>query len=331
MRIRQTMMHLLLCAGLVAMTGCGLGLFDERQGGSDQLPTQAVGPYGKPPIDFDTPADEPFVLSDRSASLWNPAAVWREGGGFRIWYGREEVDGVAGESDIWMFGLASITELPDEVETPVLSADASWEQNRVASPSILDRGNGHLIMFYEGGIANPAIGRADSMDGGATWQKHASNPLLTEAFAPGLGELEGAWYLFYESSSRLGVFLADSSDGVSWTSRPDPVITARPQLRDAFDNFAVSAPFPIIERTAGGQLHFGLFFNGEDVDGDVTIGYAGSLDGEVWESFSTEDPVVDAGAPYEFGPTVLRTPSRGVMFFSEARQGRQRISVATHP
>lgn len=311
----------------VLSSGCALGLFDEDGGGADNLPTQAVGPYGKPEIDFDTPADEPFVLADRFASLWNPAALARDDGGFRVWYGREEDD----LTDLWGFELPGVTELPDVPPALVLAADAAWEQGRITSPSIVDLGGGHLVMFYEGGLDDPAIGRADSTDGGATWQKHSANPVLAGALEPGAGVLEGEWFLFYTRSDQPGIFLADSADGVAWTPRPDPVVTARPQLRFAFDAAAVFNPFPVIERTPAGQRHFGLYFNGEDVDGDVSIGYAGSLDGEVWHSFSDEDPILDAGSPSEHGPTVVRSPVRGVMFFSEARQGRQRIAVATHP
>ncbi len=328
MKIARTLGCLML---VYTLSGCALGLFDEDGRDIDGLPTQGVGPYGKPDIDFDTPADEPYVLTDRQASLWNPSALLRADGGFRIWYGREDVNAPAGESDIWMFGLADILELPDEVEQPVLSPGEAWEQGRVASPSVLDRGDGRLVMFYEGGIANPGIGRADSTDGGITWQKHPQNPIVENAVGPGVAELEGEWFMFYTIPGRSGIFLADSTDGETWTARDAAVIQPRTQLRLAFDNHAVSAPFPVVERTPAGQRHFGLFFNGENVDGDVSIGYAGSFDGEVWHSFSVEEPIVDGSAPPEFGPTVVRTPARAIMFFSEARQGRQRITVATHP
>jgi hypothetical protein len=320
----------LLTAALTVLVGCGLGLGgDESIGAFDHLPTLAAGPYGKPNIDFDTPAEEPYVLVDGQASLMDPAPLWRDDGGFRLWFSRAPDDG-GGAADLWYAELAAHTELPDRGPEPALVADAAWEEGRMAAPAVVDLGGGALVMFYEGGRLEPGIGRADSSDGGTTWHKHPENPLLVGA-APTAAVVDDLWLLFYTRPGHEGIFRADSFDGTDWAEMDRPVLTPRTALADAFDAVAVSDPFALVRRTGAGRWHYGLFFNGTAADGDVTVGFAGSWDGLVWERFGGVEPVLSPGSPTEHGPAVLVRAGRGTMFFHEERQRRQRIAVALHP
>ena len=65
-----------MCVG----AGCGLGLFQEESGGALNLPTQGTGPYDKPDVNFDTPADEPYVVVDSRASLEEPTVLVGDNG-----------------------------------------------------------------------------------------------------------------------------------------------------------------------------------------------------------------------------------------------------------
>ena len=325
----------LLVAIASAVCGCGLGLVGDEGGGGDNLPTQGAGPYGKPDLDFATPADEPYVLEDARGSLVDPSALWRDDGGFRLWMGRVDDDAMMGETDIYYAELAAITEFADRGPELVMSPSETWEGARVAAPSVIELPDGALVMFYEGGDGH--IGRADSADG-ITWAKHPDNPVLTDAASPGAAYLDDGsgprWVLFVTRPGEEGIFRADSSDGVGWTLDPVAVVSARPDTTDAFDPFSVSDPFVIAGVTASGRAHFGLFFaghEGPEADDDVAIGYAGSFDAVEWERFGGADAVLAPGIPAEHGPTVVLEAARGVMFFHEQRSGRQRIAVATHP
>lgn len=324
------MIRVALLGVLIPCLGCGMGLFDEESGGANNLPTQGAGPYGKPDVDFDTPANEPHVLIDNQASLTDPTALPRDDGGFRIWFARQD-DDPGPSAEIWRAEIPSIFDLPDVDPVAAMVADQGWEEGHVTEPSIIDRGNGTLVMFYRGGASSPGIGRADSTDGGRTWQKHGGNPVITGATAPSVALLDGQWSLFFTRPGSPGIFRAESSDGLSWNEGTDPVISHRPDLIGAFDRGLVADPHVSARVTAAGQRHYGLFFRGEDTEGDASIGYAGSFDGIEWVRFFGPDPILTSLPPSEYGPAAVLGSSTGTLFFSEERQNRQRIGVAVHP
>ncbi len=319
-----------LLALVLALGGCGLGITDSPSGGADNLPTSGAGPYGKPELDFDTPADEPFVVEDDSGNLYDPAVLRRDDGGFLLWMGRQ-LDNVFDQSEIWRAEIPSVEDLPDVPPTPAMLPDQSWEVGRVAAPAVIEDG-GRLVMYYEGGAPDaPSIGRAESADGGVTWQRAAGNPVLADAAEPTVAHVDGQWYLYVTRPGQVGIFRATSADGLAFALDPGPVIQPRPDLPGAFDPVAVSDPFVIAGRTEAGQLHWAMFFNGIDATGDAAIGYAGSFDGVVWERFGGPDPVLTDGSPSENGPTAVLEPTRGFLFYQQIGQQRQRIAVALHP
>jgi hypothetical protein len=332
--------HILL---VLPLAGCGVGPFDDAPGGRDNLPTRAAGPYRKLEIDFDTPADEPYVVVDRRAHVRDPAPLARDDGGVRLWFTRAEIDsdGASDTAEIWVAGVPSIVSLPDEAPSRALAADAAWEEDVVAEPSVVDLGEDHLVLYYRGGAAVPAVGRADSSDGGATWTKHPDNPLLAGARSPTAAFLPGGTVLLYYTAPGTPGILAAASDDDGVTFDPlGPVITPRPDLDEAFDADAVGDPFALVtiplDSTGADQVHIGLFFTGTrpPTTGDdpvVSIGYAASYDGRTFARFLGPDPVLAGGPPSELGPAVLLVPAGGVLFFHEARQNRDRLAVSVHP
>jgi len=315
---------------LVLAGGCGMGLFESESGGADNLPTLGAGPYGKPQVDFDTPADEPYVLEDSGASLVDPSVLERADGGFRLWFGREP-DNTENQSEIWYAEIPDITELPDQSPRVTLTATEPWEEDRVAAPSVIALGDDHLVMYYEAGVAPPAIGRADSTDGGQSWQKSPENPVLGNATEPSVIELDGMWRLYITLPGSEGIFLAESEDGIDWVLDDTPVLVPRPDLPEAFDSLSVSDPGAIARVTEAGQILYGMFFNGTNDDGVAAIGYAGSFDGVAWERFGGPDAVLHPVAPEEHGPSAVLRSAQGFLFFHEQRLSRQRITVAVHP
>jgi hypothetical protein len=327
-----TRIEIVAAAALIA-GACGLGLTDERSGGAENLPTSGAGPYERIEFDFDSPINEPYVIEDRNASFRDPSALARGDGGFRLWFSRTAAGGVP---EIWSAELPGLHDLPDVGPNLAFAATDAWEMGRVEAPDVIEQPDGSLIMFYEAGDPTaPAIGRADSSDGGATWQKHAANPVLDGAGDPAAVEIEdGDWQLYATRAGADGIYRADSADGVAWTFAPAPVIQARPSLDGAFDRFEVGDPFAIAGRSSAGRTVIGLFFNGADgpdEDSDVAVGYAGSFDGEVWDRFLGADAtLLSRELPVE-GPTVVLAPRSGTMFFHEVSTGRGKIAAATHP
>jgi len=315
---------------LLVTSGWGLGLFEPESGGCDNLPTLGAGPYGKPQVDFDTLADEPHVVDDSRASLVDPAALERDDGGFRLWYGRE-ADNSVGESEIWYAEIPSITDLPDVASHVLMTATQPWEEGRVAAPSITALSDGGLVMYYEGGVAAPAIGRAESADDGQSWTKSSDNPVLTGAAEPSAVEHGGIWALYFTVPGESGIHRAESTDGLDWLVDDEPVILPRPDLAEAFDSVSVSDPAAIVRLTPAGQAHYGMFFNGRTGDDVAAIGFAGSFDGVSWERFGGPDPVLHPVAPEEHGPAVVLRSAQGFLFFHQQRLSRQRITVAVHP
>ena len=324
---------LFLAASLAA---CGVGPFDDEPGGRDNLPTRAAGPYGRTEIDFDTPADEPYVLADITANVRDPAPLARDGGGFRIWYTRGSPEGDAAE--IWYAELPDVHSVPDVPPGLALAPSEAWEEDFVAEPTVIDLGGGHLVLYYRGGIDAPAIGRADSTDDGASWQKHGDNPLVEGAISPAAALLADTTALYFLDPAAPGIHAATADDGVSFTRLPEPIIERRPALEEAFDALAVGDPFALVTHTLedAEPVHVGLFFSGTRPGGEPgllvdSIGYAGSYDGLSFTRFFGADPVLDAGPPSESGPGVISVAAGGVMFFHELVQNRYRIGAALHP
>ncbi len=318
----------LLSLTLALCAGCGLGLLDDASGGNSNLPTLGAGPYAKPDIDFDTPAEEPYVLST-DAQLRDPAVLRRDDGGFRIWLAREP-DNQPEQSEIWYAELSSIHEVADRPLAPVMVPDQAWEETRVGAPAVIDAGD-RLVMYYEGGVTERGVGRAESTDGGLTWTRSTGNPVLPGATEPTAARLpDGSWVLLVTRVDQPGIFRADSADGIGFTLADRPAVGARPDQATAFDRYGVSDPFLIVRETLGG-VHWGLFFNGLGRAGEISVGFAASFDGLDWERFGGPDPVLHPGAPYENGPAAVLEPARGYLFFDERSQSRQKITVAVHP
>jgi hypothetical protein len=321
---------------LALVAACGVGPFDDEPGGRDNLPTRAAGPYDKTEIDFDTPADEPYVVADIAANVRDPSPLGRAGGGIRLWYTREDPD--EGSAEIWYAELPDVHSVPDVPARFALAADAGWEEGFVGEPSVVDLGGGQLVLYYRGGIESPAIGRADSSDEGQSWQKHAGNPILEAAASPAAALLADRTVLYFVDPDEPGIRAATATDGVGFTREPAPVIAVRPGLAEAFDTLAVADPFALVTATLDGEepVHVGLFFTGTRPGGDPgtlidAIGYAGSYDGLSFDRFFGADPVLEPGLPSDGGAGVISVAAGGVLFFHELKQTRYRIGAALHP
>ncbi|MEM9488073.1 MAG: hypothetical protein AAGC55_02950 [Myxococcota bacterium] len=316
----------------VLCAGCGLGFIDQNGGGGDNLPTQSAGPYSKLPGDVDTTANEPFILSVFQVNLVDPSALPLPDGGFRLWFGAEP-NGSQRLSEIWTIDVPDLRDRVEDEPGLAVSADRPWENDWVGAPCVVEDGDGGLIMFYQGDANSPSIGRAESQDGGITWEKGDENPIITGFGQPAIGQLDdSSWVLYATRADRPGIFRGTSADGRTWTMDDQPVLLPRTEQSDAFDKLAVSNPWLVVRSTSTGIAHQSLFFNGLDDADSTSVGWAGSFDGRNWSRFANpDDAVLEPDGIGEHGPTVIVEPTRGFMFYSELRQSAQSIAVAVHP
>jgi hypothetical protein len=271
---------------------------------------------------------EPWVLTDPAADLSGPTVLARAGGGLRVWFTRTEVGGAP---EIWYAELASLGAAPTVAPRLALDAALPWEAGAVSAPSVASLG-GQLIMLYQGGLDEPAIGRAVSDDDGATWQRDAT-ALLPEGMAPaavvtGDDEL----LVIGARAERLGLWLAQ---GVPLRWQPAPILMPRTTRPEAFDRDGVGEPTAVTHVSPGGDVRIGLWFTGIEVDAEDdppraahAIGYAGSFDGLAWSRPATGDPVLRAEARE---PAVLLDGDLATMLFVDTYRGRAAIGAATSP
>lgn len=324
-------MERLFGSAVIVLAGCGLGPFAGEGGGADHLPTVGGGPYGKLPLDLSTPADEPYVIADSGADVSDPSIRLRDGGGFRLWFQRRPALG--GAAEIHYAELAALTELPEVGPRLALAAELDWEGGEVRAPTALARGE-RVILYYEAGDP-PAIGRAVSTDGGATFARDPE-PVIASGRRPSAIEAEGIVYLFFEVPGEPGIFVATSVDGIELDAEPVPVLGAS-GVPESFDRAAVESPGAVVVRTRAGRLHFGLFYDGRsgEVDDDgnpvVAIGYAGGFSPFELERFAGGEPILHPLAPSERGASVVLEPDRGHLVFAEPRGARIRVAAAAHP
>lgn len=312
----------------VLVGGCGLDLFGEAGGGKDNLPNAGAGPWARFASDDTTPADEPFVLFDRDAELFDPA-VLGGGAGLRVWMTRE----AAGMPDqIYYAEVADPHSLPAVAPRLALAADQGWEQGRVAAPSVF-RDGATLTMFYEAGTTNPAIGIARSTDDGATWTNKTM--AIADARAPTAARIGDQYVVFVTRPGLPGIWRATSPTAApSFTFDPTPTIEARPTVDKAFDAADVGDPDLVAEDEGTGTAHYGLYYVGyasapsDAGTGNPAVGYFGSFDGATWQRFGTEKPQLAAPAT---GPAVLHTPGHGTMLYVETKRGLRAIAAAHCP
>lgn len=309
---------------LVLSPACAIDLLGEYEsGGAANLPRAGGGPFRKLAVDLATPADEPYVASDGAAQLSDPSAVAGDDG-IALWLGRAEVSRAG--SSIVRLAITDLAAAPGELALS-LAPDAAWEAGRVARPAVIDLGGGALRMYYEGGDpAAPAIGRADSTDGGASWTKDPGNPILTGGGDPAAVRVDGRDLVYFTRPDADGIHLAEGDD----LAPIGQVLAPRDDLDGAFDGERIGEPGALAVPRLGGGTRIALYYTGTRVvSGEPlsAIGWAGSFDGSRFER-GGDDPILSPGPPGEGGGTVVFDGGVAVLFFHELRRARLAIAAA---
>jgi predicted GH43/DUF377 family glycosyl hydrolase len=178
---------------------------------------------------------------------------------------------------------------------PVLSP-GGWDSVDVLNPSVVLR-DGVYYNFYSGYDGKTwHTGLAISSDG-SQWRKQgrilSPRPDTWEGdyiAANGSALFEqGQFFCWYEAGPRdkLGIGLAQSSDGKVWRKLPAPVLLTGP--RGSWDERAVADPAVL---RIGDTLY--MYYLGQDRARRQRLGLARSSDGAHWQKLRS-NPVLDLG------------------------------------
>jgi len=158
--------------------------------------------------------------------------------------------------------------------------------------------------------------------GGITWGVPA---MILAGREPTFWVEDGAWLVYFTRSDAPGIFLARSTDGVTFQPEPDPVLLPG----TSFDAAAVTGP--AVARAVSERFHLSLFYTGAAADGARSVGYAASFDGVTFVRPDDDRPVLQHGARGERDPAVLLTAAQALMFYADDDNGRLGIAAATSP
>lgn len=237
-------------------------------------------------------ADNPLVDENPATSKAGPRGVVKMAtGDYRMWY---EVAPAGNVSDGKYATSPNGRVWTKQSVVIAHGAAGLWDEDEASPTSVLLDG-GQLVMYYHSHLNAPSvrkIGRATSSDGGLTWTKYASNPVLQGAVAPSWEDsmladakvlkVGATYHMLYRggvgSASALGH--ATSSDGIAWTKDgANPVI----------DDPAVAWGEGLTVRniTAAGFWHDGVRFHAiytaQDTGGAfIGLGYTYSADSTTW-------------------------------------------------
>lgn len=192
---------------------------------------------GIDPLTWIKHGDNPVIDGTEADVLWVAGA-----GEYHMWVSRDSMIFRAVSAD----GLAWAFDPPGPVFEPTRE-EGTWDRDLVGDPSIVDVG-GTYYMLYEGANWNDQrvqIGLATSADGGVTWSRAQSDPVLGPT-DPGNwdgfwvldplithdGAQFHAWFAGYGDDGVRAIGVADSADALSWARLPDPVLTHTPETWD---------------------------------------------------------------------------------------------------
>jgi hypothetical protein len=355
---------------LLALAVLGCGTQSDIFGSLDNVPRSGVAPYTKVDLDPDTDLTQPFIRVPAGSGIEyrEPAALIADG--FHAWVERAEF---LGPDEGTRHARSAIVHFTSEGGffwddasggAEVLAADRPWEDAFVGAPTVVHR-DGLFRMWYAGGDG-VGIGYAESEDGDA-WTKPTDEPVLVPSetwedgtvFAPCVVVDGGAYWMAYSAgASGVGIGVATggaigvatSDDGFTWTKpRADAVLVPT----QSWEGNAVSSPTLLVDEGESRTI-VRMWYTG-NVPGnifadDASIGYAGSVDYQVWEKAEPPvNPVLQEIFPLKFPgitdfllydeaqPSVVRRGDLFVMYYIQLDAlnalsgGKRGFAVATNP
>jgi predicted GH43/DUF377 family glycosyl hydrolase len=193
---------------------------------------------------------------------YGPSVIPAPAGGYWMYYLQADFNH-EGRSLIARAESVDAVNWTNEIAALEKGEDGRWDDGGVFQPSVVAR-DGTYWMWYSGESKDSGIvgiGLASSSDG-ASWQRHASNPVLTPGPPGGFDDLgvtcpevkvEGDRFLMWYTAATGGgdwrypqtasIALAVSPDGFAWTKQNAPLLV--PQ--EGYEFIGVTMPAALVE------------------------------------------------------------------------------------
>ncbi|HTR50170.1 MAG TPA: hypothetical protein VMJ10_05640 [Kofleriaceae bacterium] len=314
--------------------GSGARSVDAAGAGADAGPDAALAIDASCATGWTQDADDP-VIAFRAwgGAVWNDPWVIKDGATYRMW-----LSNGAGSVGVSIYEATSSDgaswTLTSAVGSPELAPGPSaFDQVSVETPSVVKLGATYHMFWTAVPDSDPThytVGHATSPDG-VTWVKDAQ-PAIDRPSDPtqygGLGVAEPAAvvfdntiYLYYAavrcrngvtSSGCAGpspvveraIALATSSDGVTFTPEPAPVLlqSASYPAADGYEGYSTPAA---LARGGGIELYYDVVHE-EPTFRQVALAYATSSDGL---AFSEAEPAIVERDPQGWTAYEVRAPT----------------------
>jgi hypothetical protein len=240
----------------------------------------------------DSPVIEPGPPGSWDDDKIRSGALHFDGSVYHLWYDGRDQAGV--HADTGHATSSDGVEWTKDPTNPVLTrgAPGEWDDFWVYGTGVVHDG-AQYHMWYNGFGSQTDIwqvGYATSPDG-TVWTKHPDNPVLTpgpagswDSLLIGLGTVildDGSYRMWYDGGDETArqVGYAESTDGVTWTKYPDPIVEVG-TYPGAWDRGWVSWPYVVFDGTT-----YHMWYTGGHITSTYThwsIGYAYSGDGIEW-------------------------------------------------
>jgi len=286
--------------------------------GTDPLPPTSDAASGA--ITFERASEHPYIPrvpgTFFSVLAANPAVVEFNEETFFFFRGQDETK--ADQIGLWKTPTAEAdgidwrTQFPEPV-IPVSEDPNAPDQSYILDPAVLVKGDS-LLVYYTGKTAGAStfstVSLAISTDG-ETFDKLATNPVLSDAIAPEVVLHEGTVYLFYQRlhpDRYWEVYVATSTDGIHFDTENEQKVFGPSQVDGAFDEHSIATVRILRE---GDTFYMTYAACREYLDYPESIGLAQSTDLMTWERYPG-NPIFERGAP--------GTWDEGALWFAEVQK-----------
>ena len=286
------------------------------------------------------------VIGPGAPDTWEATGHWAraalfDGTTYHLWFTGSDTSGFPTD-----MGHATSTDgvaWTMDPANPVLTRGepGDWDDSRLDGAAVVHDGTTFHMWYSAWGPDDfERVGYATSTDG-TVWTKHPGNPVM-DVGLPGSwdedivrptsvvfeNEVYRMWYGGADwagTTFKGSVGYAESSDGISWTKNPEPVLNPS-TYPAAWDSDSLSNPYVVFD---GSTYH--MWYTGgveSSSTTDLSIGYAWSADGLQWTKHRG-NPVLTSDDTVLFHSPVVHDGTAWRMWYSSWDGSIDLIHTAT--